>query len=212
MLYKATYFSPVGKITLASDGDNIIGLWLEGQKYYGGTLTEKCITRENIPVFLSAKAWLDKYFAGERPLIENLPLLPKGGEFRQNVWKLLCQIPYGEVVTYGDIARKMAVVTGQPKMSAQAVGGAVGHNPISIIIPCHRVVGTNGSLTGYAGGINWSVPRQHQRPVKILLESHPLTRQCRTLCHQHLKQPHLSSQLSMKRHEYYWLVHKQWLK
>ena len=79
-------------------------------------------------------AWLDKYFAGERPLIENLPLLPKGGEFRQNVWKLLCQIPYGEVVTYGDIARKMAVVTGQPKMSAQAVGGAVGHNPISIII------------------------------------------------------------------------------
>ena len=107
MLYKATYFSPVGKITLASDGDNIIGLWLEGQKYYGGTLTEKCITRENIPVFLSAKAWLDKYFAGERP-----------------------------------------------KMSAQAVGGAVGHNPISIIIPCHRVVGTNGSLTGYAGGID----------------------------------------------------------
>ena len=78
MLYKATYFSPVGKITLASDGDNIIGLWLEGQKYYGGTLTEKCITRENIPVFLSAKAWLDKYFAGERPLIENLPLLPYG--------------------------------------------------------------------------------------------------------------------------------------
>ena len=94
MLYKATYFSPVGKITLASDGDNIIGLWLEGQKYYGGTLTEKCFTRENIPIFLSAKAWLDKYFAGERPLIENLPLLPKGGEFRQNVWKLLCQIPY----------------------------------------------------------------------------------------------------------------------
>ena len=154
MLYKATYFSPVGKITLASDGDNIIGLWLEGQKYYGGTLTEKCFTRENIPIFLSAKAWLDKYFAGERPLIENLPLLPKGGEFRQNVWKLLCQIPYGGVVTYGDIARKMAVVTGKPKMSAQAVGGAVGHNPISIIIPCHRVVGTNGSLTGYAGGID----------------------------------------------------------
>lgn len=154
MLYKATYFSPVGKITLASDGDNIIGLWLEGQKYYGGTLTEKCFTRENIPIFLSAKAWLDKYFAGERPLIETLPLLPKGGEFRQNVWKLLCQIPYGEVVTYGDIARKMAVVTGKPKMSAQAVGGAVGHNPISIIIPCHRVVGTNGSLTGYAGGID----------------------------------------------------------
>lgn len=154
MLYKATYFSPVGKITLASDGDNIIGLWLEGQKYYGGTLTEKCFTRENIPIFLSAKAWLDKYFAGERPLIVNLPLLPKGGEFRQNVWKLLCQIPYGEVVTYGDIARKMAVVTGKPKMSAQAVGGAVGHNPISIIIPCHRVVGTNGSLTGYAGGID----------------------------------------------------------
>ncbi len=154
MLYTATYPSPVGKITLASDGDSIIGLWIEGQKYYGSTLSEKSIMREDIPVLVSAKKWLDRYFAGERPLIEELPLSMNGGKFRQSVWRLLCQIPYGEVVTYGDIARKMAVIMQKPGMSAQAVGGAVSHNPISIIIPCHRVVGTNGSLTGYAGGID----------------------------------------------------------
>lgn len=154
MLYMATYPSPVGKITLASDGDSIIGLWIEGQKYYGSTLSEKSIMREDIPVLVSAKKWLDRYFAGERSLIEELPLSMNGGKFRQSVWRLLCQIPYGEVVTYGDIARKMAVIMQKPGMSAQAVGGAVSHNPISIIIPCHRVVGTNGSLTGYAGGID----------------------------------------------------------
>ena len=154
MLYTATYPSPVGNITLASDGNHLIGLWIKGQKYYGGTLSEEWMTLEDIPVFVSAKKWLDRYFAGERPSIAELPLAPVGGEFRQNVWSLLCQIPYGEVITYGDIAKKMAVITGREKMSAQAVGGAVSHNPISIIIPCHRVVGKNGSLTGYAGGID----------------------------------------------------------
>ncbi|WP_295925618.1 methylated-DNA--[protein]-cysteine S-methyltransferase, partial [uncultured Akkermansia sp.] len=100
-----------------------------------------------------AKDWLDRYFAGGRAPIAQLPLAPVGGEFRQAVWKILCGIPYGEVTTYGEIARKMAARGNRRSMSAQAVGGAVGHNPISIIIPCHRVVGTGGSLTGYAGGI-----------------------------------------------------------
>ncbi|GHV70098.1 methylated-DNA--protein-cysteine methyltransferase [Spirochaetia bacterium] len=157
MYYSTTYPSPVGKITLASDGDNLTGLWLEGQKYYGGTISGEMIEQNTIPVFDAAKKWLDKYFAGDKPAISELPLAPVGGTFRQNVWKILCQIPYGKVITYGDIAKKMAVKMNKPNMSSQAVGGAVGHNPISIIIPCHRVVGSNGSLTGYAGGIHTKV-------------------------------------------------------
>lgn len=154
MFYKSAYSSPVGKLTLASDGENIVGLWIEGQKYHGGTILEEMQEQQDIPVFSAAKHWLDQYFAGDKPLLSELPLAPIGGVFRQNVWKILCQIPYGEVITYGDIAREMASRMEKPNMSAQAVGGAVGHNPISIIIPCHRVVGSNGSLTGYAGGID----------------------------------------------------------
>lgn len=97
---------------------------------------------------------MDRYFKGERPEIAELPLAPIGGEFRQTVWKILCEIPYGQVITYGEIAKKIAQKRGLNRMSAQAVGGAVGHNPISLIIPCHRVVGTNGSLTGYSGGLD----------------------------------------------------------
>ena len=103
------------------------------------------------------RGWLDRYFAGGRPSLCELPLAPAGSEFRQGVWSILCEIPYGEVTTYGDIAKKVAARMGNKSMSAQAVGGAVGHNPISIIIPCHRVVGSNGSLTGYAGGIKTKI-------------------------------------------------------
>ena len=103
---------------------------------------------------LKAKKWLDRYFKGEKPQISELDLEPIGSDFAKNVWKLLCEIPYGEVTTYGEIAKKVAKIMNKSTMSAQAVGGAVGHNPISIIIPCHRVIGTNGSLTGYAGGID----------------------------------------------------------
>lgn len=152
-MYWTKYESPVGLITLASDGKNIIGLWLEGQKYFGNSALGEMRQQDTLPVLEIAKDWLDRYFAKERPAISELPLCPKGSSFRQSVWRILCEIPYGEVTTYGQIAKKIASQMGKERMSGQAVGGAVGHNPISIIIPCHRVVGTNGSLTGYAGGI-----------------------------------------------------------
>lgn len=156
MYYQTTYESPVGKMILACDGEekHIAGLWFTGQKYFLGTLREMPVTKENIPVLQMTKEWLDAYFAGENPAIEKLPLAPIGGAFRQEVWKILCGIPYGSVTTYGKIAKEMARKMGRETMSAQAVGGAIAHNPISVIIPCHRVVGTNGSLTGYAGGID----------------------------------------------------------
>ena len=109
--------------------------------------------KDAVPLFDIAKKWLDRYFSGQKPDVAELPLAPQGNAFRQGVWEILCTIPYGEVITYGSIAKKMAVKLQKERMSSQAVGGAVGHNPISIIIPCHRVVGANGSLTGYAGGI-----------------------------------------------------------
>lgn len=154
MYYSTTYSSPVGYLTIAAQDDKIVGLWIEGQKYHGNSVPEEMIENDDIPVFNEAKKWLGRYFSGEKPAISELSLAPMGSEFRQNVWAVLCEIPYGKVITYGDIAREMAAKMGKESMSSQAVGGAVGHNPISIIIPCHRVVGTNGSLTGYAGGID----------------------------------------------------------
>ncbi len=152
MYYSTTYPSPAGLLTLACDGDNLVGLWIEGQKYHGNTIPDATAEKDDMPVFGTVKKWLDNYFAGKKPDLSELPLAPPGSEFRQGVWSILCEIPYGEVITYGDIAKKMAVAMGKESMSSQAVGGAVGHNPIAIIIPCHRVVGSNGSLTGYAGG------------------------------------------------------------
>ncbi|MGC4017914.1 MAG: methylated-DNA--[protein]-cysteine S-methyltransferase [Muricomes sp.] len=157
MYYLTTYPSPVGIITIASDGESIVGLWIEGQKYYGNTIGHDTIENNDIPVFHAAKKWLDRYFRGEKPGISELPLAPVGSEFRREVWNILCEIPYGQVTTYGDIAKKMALKMNKKNMSGQAVGGAVGHNPISIIVPCHRVVGSNGSLTGYAGGIRTKI-------------------------------------------------------
>lgn len=157
MYYSTILPSPVGAITLASDGGNLVGLWMAGQKYHGDTIPEAMVARDDLPVFGAAKEWLDRYFAGDRPAISELPLSPIGGAFRQDVWGILCEIPYGTVITYGDIAREMATRRNKQSMSSQAVGGAVGHNPISIIIPCHRVVGVSGSLTGYAGGIGTKI-------------------------------------------------------
>lgn len=154
MYYSTAYPSPLGGLTLAGDGDTLIGLWKDGQKYHGGLALEKLAEKNDLPLFALVKKWLDRYFAAEKPSAAELPLAPIGGPFRQAVWSILCQIPYGEVVTYGDIAKEMARVLKRERMSAQAVGGAVGHNPISIIIPCHRVVGVGGNLTGYAGGLD----------------------------------------------------------
>ena len=152
MLYKTTYKSPIGLLTLASDGENLVGLWIEGQKYFGAGLGNFAQENGSLKIFLNKKNWLDRYFCGERPEISELPLAPRGSQFRQAVWKILCGIPYGKVTTYGEIAKKIAGQSGK-NMCAQAVGGAVGHNPISVIIPCHRVVAKDGRLTGYAGGI-----------------------------------------------------------
>ncbi len=153
MFYSTAVPSPVGLITLASDGHSLTGLWIAGQKYHGQSMLGQMAEQHDLPLFQDVKRWLTRYFSGERPAVSELPLAPAGGAFRQNVWEILCQIPYGEVITYGAIAQKIAAKMCRPNMSSQAVGGAVGHNPISIIIPCHRVVGANGSLTGYAAGV-----------------------------------------------------------
>jgi len=151
MYYFTTHQSSIGIITLACSGSNLVGLWTEGQKYHGGSIPEAMTEQSDMPVFNAAKQWLDRYFTGEHPAISELPLAPIGSAFRQSVWAILREIPCGEVITYGEIAKKIGC------KSSQAVGGAVGHNPISIIIPCHRVVGANGSLTGFAGGINMKI-------------------------------------------------------
>lgn len=152
---RVTYHTtPLGRVMLAAKDDALAGLWMEGQKYFADTLKGEAREQDDFPVFVQAKEWLDRYFAGEKPRIAELKLEPAGSEFRKAVWEALCQIPYGEVITYGELAPKVAMLHNRERMSAQAVGGAVGHNAISIIIPCHRVVGANGNLTGYAGGID----------------------------------------------------------
>ena len=152
MDYTHHYDSPLGGITLASDGRALTGLWFDGQKYFGSTLSEEREERR-IGVFEQAEEWLDIYLGGRNPGFTP-PLLLRATDFRRIVWELLLEIPYGQTATYGEIARKAAARMGKANMSAQAVGGAVGRNPISLIIPCHRVVGAGGSLTGYAGGLN----------------------------------------------------------
>ena len=151
MNYVNNYESPLGTIILAGNDKGLTGLWFEGQKYFGSTLGEE-YEEKDIPVFLQAREWLDTYFQGKEPKTA-VPLSLTGSPFRMSVWKILMEIPYGQVTTYGQIAEKLARQQGLSSMSPQAVGGAVGHNPISIIIPCHRVVGSDGSLTGYAGGV-----------------------------------------------------------
>lgn len=152
MIYTCTYASSLGDILLAADEIGLIGLWFEGQKYFANTLPKEYISQET-PILIETKKWLDIYFSGKEPKFTP-PLHPAGSVFRQTVWQILLEIPYGQTITYGEIARQMAKINNTLHMSAQAVGGAVGHNEISIIIPCHRVVGRNGSLTGYAGGID----------------------------------------------------------
>ena len=151
MMFTAHYQSPLGEILLAADEVGLTGLWFDRAKYYAAGLAPQSTERETPPL-TEAKRWLDVYFSGKMPDFMP-PLHPIGSDFRQEVWALLLQIPYGQTTTYGALAARLAAKHGTARLSAQAVGGAVGHNPISLIIPCHRVVGASGSLIGYAGGV-----------------------------------------------------------
>ena len=144
--------TPLGGILLSSDGNALTGLWFEDQRYYGATLNAHCEERK-LPVFDQAETWLAIYFSGKDPGFTP-PLAPKGTSFRTAVWDILLTIPFGKTRTYGEIAAILAEQEGKKHMSAQAVGGAVGHNPISLIIPCHRVIGADGSLVGFGGGLD----------------------------------------------------------
>lgn len=144
------YNSPIGKITIAAHDNALVGLWFAGQKYYMAGIPAGAI-HSNAPIIIQTKQWLDKYFNGLHPCITELPLAPRGTDFQKRVWRELSEIPYGTTTTYGDIARRIGA------KSPRAVGVAIGHNPISIIIPCHRVVGANADMTGYAGGIQTKI-------------------------------------------------------
>ena len=152
MTFTQHYDSPLGGILLAADETGLTGLWFDGQKYFARDLPIQH-TEQDTPVLSEARRWLDMYFTGREPDFLP-PLHPTGSAFRRRVWDLLLRIPYGQTVTYGQLAQQLAAQQDLAHMSAQAVGGAVGHNPISLIVPCHRVIGTDGSLTGYAGGVD----------------------------------------------------------
>lgn len=145
-MYIDEYDSPLGKLYLVSDDTSLLGLWIEGQKHFLRKVNQPI--HKETKIIKETKQWLDAYFQGKEPKM-NLSLNPQGTSFQKQVWDILCTIPYGQTMTYKEIAN-----TFSSKMSAQAIGQAVGHNPISILIPCHRVIGTNGKLTGYAGGID----------------------------------------------------------
>ena len=151
--YICHYHSPLGDITLASDGESLTGLWFDGQKHFATGLSDSPTERPELAVFEETKRWLDCYFGDEKPLFTPR-LAPRGTDFQLKVWQALLTIPYGTTVTYGQLAAIVARQSGRSSMSAQAVGNAVSRNPISIIIPCHRVIGSDGSLVGYAAGLN----------------------------------------------------------
>ena len=151
-MYYCTYESKIGLLYLISDGKSLIGCCLEGQKYFPNNI-DNYYLNEELSILVKSKVWLEKYFNGENPSIDEIPLNYTGTEFRKTVWEVLKEISYGKLVTYKHIAEKIAKAKGIKTMSAQAVGGAVGHNPLLIFIPCHRVIGVDGSLTGYAAGL-----------------------------------------------------------
>ena len=152
MYYKTTYPSPLGEISLVCDDEALLHLSLPGQPPF----RHDCVEGDH-PILGQTTAWLDRYFRGEAPSPAELPLKPLGTPFRQLIWGLLLDIPYGQTTSYGELAKNAAQILGKPRMSAQAVGQAVGANPIAVIIPCHRVLGSDGSLTGYAGGVHYKV-------------------------------------------------------
>lgn len=169
MQYTAQYTSPLGDILLACDAAGLTGLWFLGAKYYARGLNP-AHTEQKTPVLTAAQNWLDLYFAGQIPDFTP-PLHLIGTPFQRAVWSLLCRIPYGQTVTYGELARQLAEQQGSAHMSAQAVGGAVGRNKVSLIVPCHRVVGADGSLTGYAGGIEKKAALLHLEGARLPLHT-----------------------------------------
>lgn len=152
MDYTYTVETDLGKVFLASDGESLTGLWLEGQKHFGSTFSEKTVSA-TLAVFIETEKWLTQYFSGKEPT-NKIPLAPEGTDFQKRVWQQLIVIPYGETISYKEIADQLNILDPSKKTSPRAVGSAVAHNPISILIPCHRVLGSDGSLTGYAGGID----------------------------------------------------------
>jgi methylated-DNA-[protein]-cysteine S-methyltransferase len=161
--YISYYDSPLGRMTMASDGEALTGLWFEPLKYVDSNMTNTCEINHDLTIFHETTKWLDIYFTGKDPQFTP-PLNAKGTLFRQQVWEILLTIPFGQTMSYGEIAKLIACRKGTNMMSAQAVGGAVGHNPISLIIPCHRVIGAHGQLTGYASGIDkkrWLLQNEH---------------------------------------------------
>lgn len=165
MFYINKYNSPIGVITLASNGKELTGLWFDGQKYFGNTLPKE-YQEKPLLIFEQTKRWLDIYFSGKAPDFTPPICFDNGSSFRKRVWEILIDIPFGQTSTYGNIAKLIASKTGK-FVSAQAVGGAIGHNPISLIIPCHRVVGANGSYTGYAGGVDKKIKLLKMEGVDI---------------------------------------------
>ncbi len=155
--------SPLGKIMLASDGHALTGLWFEGQKYFAAKLDQEH-EEKDLPVFAQTEEWLALYFSGKKPAFTP-PMKLKGTPFQKEVWEEMLAIPFGRTTTYAKIAEGIAKRRGLASMSAQAAGSAVGRNPISLIIPCHRVLGSDGSLTGYAGGLEkkeWLLAMERQ--------------------------------------------------
>ena len=153
MIFTSSYDSPLGPLLLAVEKDALTGLWLPGQKFFAAGLSADAMEDPSLLALRAAAEWLDAYFAGDKPEISALSLAPKGSDYQKLIWSLLRDIPYGETTTYGALAAKAETRLGR-KTSARAVGAAVGRNPISILIPCHRVLGASGSLTGYAGGLD----------------------------------------------------------
>jgi len=153
MIYTCKIDTTLGVLTTSAENNKLTGLWFAGQKYYPSQ-TDSWINKPDYPVLKELKLWIKEYFEGKNPSLQNIKLEPFGTIFQKNVWKILLKIPYGKITTYGEIAKQIARKKGLFSMSSQAVGGAVGHNPISILIPCHRVLGATGNLTGYAGGID----------------------------------------------------------
>lgn len=167
MLYKSYYNSPLGMILLVSKSNKLVGLWFENQKHYLGKIKEDLILNDEEPILIRTKLWLDDYFGEKKPDINRIELDLIGTDFQILVWKELFNIPYGKVTTYKEIANNIARKTNKENMSFRAVGSAVGKNPISIIIPCHRVIGSDERLTGYAGGLDKKIKLLELEGIKI---------------------------------------------